>query len=397
MLGGAQAFFVQAMTPLSQLTEYPVLSPVPLWTHDYLPSSHSVQRGTGEVNLFLVNRSMARITLWNPIKTNDYDFMDGVVGEHLHAGGTGVYVHRYLGVHGDAEYGSDETAIQDVLFLENRDRKYDETIYELRGSYNPGDSDFDLTQFGLFLANDNLFMTFHINSMVDQLGRKLMSGDVIELPHLRDDLLLDQSGAVNRFFVVTDGGRPSEGFSPRWWPHLWRVKLSGITDSSEYRDILGTGENADDLRNLLSSYKDELAISDKISEIAAQDVPYHPQWRDNAHLYYDETLPHKPGIHVYADGDQPPNGISVVGTGETFPVGAAQGDYFLRTDFSPNRLFQKSGDTWVKISDDHRQVWNAANRVLQTFINNDDVRVNTDGTTGNVKTNLSEVVRPRAD
>ena len=32
-----------------------------------------------------------------------------------------------------------------------------------------------------------------MNDMVDKIGRKLMSGDVIELPHLRDDLLLDDS------------------------------------------------------------------------------------------------------------------------------------------------------------------------------------------------------------
>ena len=196
---------------------------------------------------------MPRLSLWNPIKTNDFNFIDRVVGEHLYAGGSGINVHKYLGINETPDTGdstrpssaANDTAIfiQDLLFLENRDRKYDKNIYELRGQYNINDGDaFDLTQFGAFLANDTVFITFHIESMVEHLGRKLMPGDVIELPHLRDDLLLGKDGAVNRFYVVQEGARPAEGFDPRWWPHLWRVKCGPISDRQEYRDTLGNGE-----------------------------------------------------------------------------------------------------------------------------------------------------------
>jgi hypothetical protein len=105
---------------------------------------------------------MPRLSLWNPVKTNDFKFIDRVVGEHLHAGGTGVHIHKYLGVHETSNTGDptrpssagndNEVFIQDLLFLENRDRKYDKTIYELRGQYNIQDNDgFDLTQFGALL------------------------------------------------------------------------------------------------------------------------------------------------------------------------------------------------------------------------------------------------------
>ena len=85
---------------------------------------------------------MPKLSLWNPIKRNDYKFVDGIVAENIYVGGTGVNVHKYLGVHdqGDTkdatqpqqenQYDSDgnqkvgETFIQDVLFLENRVRKY---------------------------------------------------------------------------------------------------------------------------------------------------------------------------------------------------------------------------------------------------------------------------------
>ena len=68
-----------------------------------------------------------------------------------------------------------------------------QSVYQLRGIYNVQDIDFDLTQFGLFLANDTLFINFHMNDMIDTLGRKLMSGDVLELPHLKDFHPLDES------------------------------------------------------------------------------------------------------------------------------------------------------------------------------------------------------------
>ena len=341
---------------------------------------------------------MPRLSLWNKNKTHDYNFIDNIVGESINAGGTGVFVHKYIGTYDDgkgAGIGSGDTYIQDVLFLENRDRKYDTNIYELRGAYTVSEPEFDLTQFGLFVNNDALFMTFHMNTLANTLGRRLMPGDVLELPHLRDDLLLNGGEAVNRFFVVSDSGRPAEGYDARWWPHLWRVKLGNITDSPEYRDILGTGAEASDLRNLLSTYSTEIAISDKLTQIANQEIPYDLDYA-TGHLYVDPSSDDKPGVYFPGDGT-PPNGISIVGSGESFPEDAVNSDYFLRTDFTPHRLFQKSGSTWKRISDDSKQVWSAANKILTSFVNNDNITINTDGTTQAEKTNLSKAVKPKAD
>lgn len=342
---------------------------------------------------------MPRLQLWNKNKTNDYGFIDRAVAEVINAGGTGVYVHKYIGTYTDdsanTSVGTGDLYIQDVLFLENRDRKYDTDIYELRGTYNVSEPEFDLTQFGLFMANNDLQMTFHMNTLASLLGRRLMSGDVLELPHLRDDLLLGGGDAVNRFFVVSDAGRPAEGYDARWWPHLWKVKLTNITDSPEYRDILGTGDQADDLRNILSTYKTEIAISDKVMEMAAEEMPYDSGYSEGGHLYVDVNS-NKPGVHFTADGT-PPNGATLVGSGTSFPVDANNGDYFLRTDFSPNRLFLKVNAVWQKISDDRRETWAAANRLLTTFINNDNTTTNTDGTTAPEKTSISKAVKPKAD
>jgi hypothetical protein len=132
------------------------------------------------------------------------------------------------------------TNIQDLLFLENRDRSYDPNVYRLRGHYNVQNLDFDLSQFGLFLNNDIIFITVHYNDMIQLVGRKLMVGDVIELPHLLDYNPLKETipTALKRFMQITDANYASEGFSPTWFPHLWRIKCEPLVDSEEFSQIL---------------------------------------------------------------------------------------------------------------------------------------------------------------
>jgi len=220
---------------------------------------------------------MPRLSLYKPTKTNDYYFMDKTIAEQFLIGGTEILIHKYIGVEeihdddpviqnpGALDKATKETIIQDLLFLENRDRKYDQDIYDLRAIYNVGDNDFDLSQFGFFLTADVLYMNFHLNTMVDIMGRKIMPGDVFELPHLRDDLLLDvDAKAINKFYIVQDANRASEGFSQTWYPHIWRVKCSPLIDSQEYKDILGTHDDDDSLKNMLSTYTKEIEINDAV-------------------------------------------------------------------------------------------------------------------------------------
>ena len=53
---------------------------------------------------------MPRISLWKPDKGNDYKLVDRVVKEHLFAGGTGVFVHKYLGPHKQGDTNKDGAA-----------------------------------------------------------------------------------------------------------------------------------------------------------------------------------------------------------------------------------------------------------------------------------------------
>ncbi len=421
---------------------------------------------------------MPRLSLWRERHSNDYRFIDRRISEEFTIGGTGVYLHKYLGAeNAPASYTLTTTAdiadtnqqqqlsinanvraagisigqrvtgpgiaanttvtavnsltnvitisnsltntinstqpiniywhhaekpqhlntseqnIQDLLFLENRDRKYDSSVYTLRGIYQVSDNDFDLKQFGIFLSTDTVLMTFHLNDVIATLGRKIMAGDVLELPHLVDYYPLDTDIpiALRRYYVVQEVVFAAEGFSMTWWPHLIRVKLTPLVDSHEYADIIDNirdGEG-DSVRNYLTTYDKLLRINDAIIEQSEIDVPasgydtsglYTRSIRDSGVAGFGDpvggnagdsvspvnnsmtadtgrVLPQQ-GLRPYIGGsrmiletpDGIPNDISVIQS-TSFPAVPTTDSYVLRTDYNPNRLFRYDGRRWVKVED----------------------------------------------
>ena len=425
---------------------------------------------------------MPRLSLYRPEKGNDYKFIDKSVWEMFQIGGTDVLVHKYIGpgasTQGDTpstpNYGtSNETQIQDLLFLENRDRKYDPDIYLLRGVYNLADIDFNLSQFGLFLQNDTIFMTFHINDTVEKIGRKIMSGDVIELPHLKDEHALNNlQFALKRFYVVEEVNRAAEGFSVTWYPHLYRAKCKPLVDSQEFKQILdGVAEEGSNttLRDIMSTYEKEMQITAAVLDQAEADAPksgfdttqfYHlqkgpdgnPQLisadlettfiTDNQPQATDENgapLFDTEGNPIYAGvtADQTYRTIERGGYGEingntdtwladaipangarftagiAFPTTPQEGQFCLRTDYLPTRLFRYSGTRWIKIEDNVRMTMNNLGEsdvgTGDRFVGKDvrqtqkaDFVNNTKATTINGKVvkerqSLSKALRPEAD
>ena len=192
---------------------------------------------------------MPRLSMWRPNRSADYQFIDRTISEMYTVGGLDLYIHKYLGPQtgdpGDADatlpvYDTQNPLfIEDLLLLENRDRAYAPDIFVMRGVYRTQDVDFDLTQFGLFLNNDTLFITFAYNDMIDTFGRKLMAGDVIEVPNLKDYNPLNTGlvRALPRYYVIQDANFAQEGFSVTWLPHLWRVKATPMVASQEFDQI----------------------------------------------------------------------------------------------------------------------------------------------------------------
>jgi len=326
--------------------------------------------------------------------------------------------------------------IQDLLWTENRDRKYETTVYKMRGHYQRADQDFDLSQFGLFLQTGTIFMTFHLRDMVDLIGRKLIAGDVLELEHLKDydALNTDLPAALKRYYVVSDASFGGEGFSPTWWPHLWRVKLNPMVDSQEYKDILNNvvaGPNTTTpVGNILSTYQTYLNLNETIVAQSEFDVPLsgyntstvytvatdpagnpvgNPITSDNNSITADQLDPTADSgvtspdykIQGYLTGDgRAPNQLTT-SAGIAFPTNPNEGDYFLRLDYLPNRLFRFDGRFWRKIEDAVRTniTPGAANNqtVRNSYVNNTNTYTDSQGTVWNERQNLSIALTPRAD
>lgn len=315
---------------------------------------------------------MARINLFKKFKGKDYKFIDRVIKNHIYMGGTDILIHKYLGPKdqpvGDSTKpylkDANENSIQDLLFVENRDRKYEKDIYDLKGVYNVSDIEFNLSQFGIMLSTDALFITFHISDMVERLGRKLISGDVLEIWHKRDDLSIDENEpAINAFYVITDATKSAEGYSATWYPHLWRVKAIPLKDSQEYRDILDESYGNGTLKDFLSSGNSFDMVDDAIvdEDMAAVDRKNF----QTGHLWVD-TDGKKTGDNLLPymfNGDGiPPNISENVECGRRFPEAPEDGEYFLRTDYNPARLFRRIEGCWKYIEVNYRRPYHPANQ-----------------------------------
>lgn len=401
---------------------------------------------------------MPRLSLYRPEKGNDFKFIDRSIREQFQIGGTDIFVHKYIGPVNPQDGQSTpgiptntnvipELGIQDLIFMENRDRHYDQDVYRVRGIYTMQDIDFNLSQFGLFLQNDNIMITFHLREAVDTIGRKLMSGDVLELPHLKDEYALDDSlVALKRFYVITDVSRAATGFSQTWYPHLLRAKCEPLVDSQEFKEILDkpSGEDNKSLRDILSIYQKNIQVNQAIIDQAELDAPTSGY---NTDMFF--AIPTTPdGLVEYADASNeeitidstnvgtfdstsvlatpdknfyvgyltddgvPPNGVPY-SFGISFPAVPTQGQFHLRTDYFPNRLFRYDGSRWVKFEDNVRMTLTNLGqeqtsssgaypgkqaRITQkgSFVNN----VSTATIGGEIvrqKQALSKVLRPQAD
>ena len=479
---------------------------------------------------------MPRLSLWRENRGSDYKFIDRRISEMFTIGGTGILVHKYLGTTNDSDQASATKPhyqnqsifnIQDLLFVENRDRKYSDDIYTMRGIYQRADQDFSLSQFGIFLAEGTLFMTFHLNDCLEVLGRKLIPGDVIELQHLTDYWALDDSVpvALKRFYVISDCSFASEGFSPTWYPHLWRCKIQPLVDSQEYKDILNklkatpandpfeANANASSISSYISNYEKYKGINEAVIAQAEVDVP--KSGYDTSKFFVLSTDPvsnipkgkgTKAGSTIKASGSSnisfvasrttingteiflgananlavfgatvrsdllgdgstvtvvgkptnesikisesttvnagdvitlivprlpsntkvtgstlkassgrgtplgktkgymvgdgsAPNGATVA-TGITFPTNPKNGDYFLRLDFVPNRLFRFNSKIWLKVEDAVRTNLTPGAPGNQTFRAQwlrDDPWVDSQGNTQSGLSSLSNAGKPKAD
>jgi hypothetical protein len=329
------------------------------------------------------------LSIYKPGKSKDYRFLDKLINQQFQVSGTLIHVHKYIGPVAQGDTGDstisqatdpNELTIQDVLLIENRDRNYDTNIIDLQAGYTVNDLDFNLTQFGISLNTNILFLNFHINEMIDRLGRKLIPGDVLEVVHRKEEVPLDPTVPyIPAYYVVKDTARAAEGYSPTWLAHILRVRAEPMPDSQEYSQILDTPiKNGLTLEDIISNASSTTAVNDAV--VAQGDANTPTKNFDNNNLYVSGSgsTVNQPGTGSGGSGmvDWPfnndgtiPNTNIKAPTGTRFPENPMVGDWFLRTDYQPSRLFQREDTRWCA-----RQIvwrdrpWTAGDRTLEDFL-----------------------------
>lgn len=284
--------------------------------------------------------------MWKKGRHNDYKFIDGAIAEQYNMGGVDMWLYTYLGPAVPTSDGSKEqsniniSSIGNLVFGETASRNYSLQAITLPAVYQIQEATPDLKLTGLFFNWDTMDITIHYNTMMQRVGRKIMPGDVLELPNLRDFDVLDKDSGFNRFYVVQDSFRTSEGYSVTWQHHIFKLRVKPLTNSPEFGGILGDNDypsNPDDPNdgngngsgNINSTEQNELDIMNRIIAQADDEVPYI-HW-DNEHIYDDISGIDELTRHMLS--------------GYEFPVNPTEHMFFMKLTYPV--LYERTDNTWT--------------------------------------------------
>ena len=312
-------------------------------------------------------------------QTKNSRFISDLSRLHIDMGGVLLNVYRLKGTFDqerDAlnvkvdDKGSQEEAIdiasfmgvQDTILNENRDREYDfDEIPIMKGTYTVSQNELEYLRFGLVSANDIITMEFHAQEMEKQLGRRMIPGDVIEMPHLRE---VGIDGRVaNKWYEVGSVVWSPTGYDPMFARHILAVLLKPMRHQQEFLDIF---EREDEYCKTLADQASNLDAMMSITTANQVKAREHANttWHDTTIMWFDPDHPSsKP--YRWNDDAKPPNGVLPVGQGNNFPPNPTDGDWFLRTDFEPNKLFRFQNECWVKKEEDIKREWQPYNWVVK--------------------------------
>lgn len=297
--------------------------------------------------------------MWKKGRTADYSFIDRSIADQFNIGGVDMWLYTYIGPKSTTgstdltlpDYtGSDldVSSIGDLIFGETANRQYNLQAITLSAVYQVQEATPDLKLPGLFFNFNTMDIMIHYNTMMKRVGRKIIPGDVIELPNLRDFDVIGKDSGINRFYVVQDSFRTSEGYSATWQHHIFKLRVKPLTDSPEYADITGGGsnnfpDNPDDPNNgngnttpgsgsTNSNYSNEMAIMNQIIIQTDDEVPYIHY--TNEHLYNDRT-----DISELA---------KIILNGYEFPSKPSKNMFFIKKTYPV--LFEKNENTWTEVT-----------------------------------------------
>lgn len=289
--------------------------------------------------------------MWKPNKSKDYTLLDRIIAEQYVVGGVDMFLYTFQGATGNA--GSTDLtkpdlttnqsllSVGNLVFGETINRKYNPEAIVLPVVYQIQEATPDLKLPGLFFNFNTMDITVHYNTMLQYVGRKIIPGDVLELPNLRDTDVYGSNLAINKWYVVQDSFKAAEGYSQTWNHHIWKLRVKPLTDSPEFSDIVDkikqqypddstdpNDTNPDNKAGSVAVGDKELEMMNAIIAQADSEVPYM-HW-DNEHIY-DDTI----GLGYYED----------IPMNFSFPKSPKDGQYFkLQTE---PVLYEKKDTDWV--------------------------------------------------
>jgi hypothetical protein len=287
--------------------------------------------------------------------------------------------------------------IQDRIFLENRDRDYDESLVEIKGSYAPLELQTFQSKFGmsnLFGGAETYSIEVSFAQCVNRLGRPLVIGDILQLPS--ETQYTPSLKPVLKYLEITDIAWSTNGYTPNWKPTLQRVMAAPVLASQETQDILGKLTADVDSSGLMDindgatgkTYQDVMAISQTVEAKANSQVPERGEDYAGVTKLSDDVLNwgKERGINmrkldrnrnVYGVDAMPPNALPYT-QGDAFPSSPKDKDYHRMTytyvnNSIPPRLYRYNAtkNRWIYLETDRRFEHKNSKAVMDEFLNPD--------------------------
>lgn len=285
--------------------------------------------------------------------------------------------------------------IQDKIFMENRNRDYDNEWILLRGFYDLITPELEITKFMAELgASSDYRMKINFSSCVALLSRPLIIGDFIELPS--EQQYTPTLEIRKKYLEVTDVTWDPDTYTPGWMPTMLLVTAKPAIASEETQDIFGDLAKNIDSSGLFDNddgnnkkYQDYSTIEQTIAADAQTALPERGSEGSNVVREFTpeeiadaEAHGAGPGLKqmnfnrtgLYVEDALPQNDAPYT-EANTFPVSPNDGDYHRLTYTGlakdvPPRLYRWSTTKgrWIYLETDRRLQFNNQKAVLEDYL-----------------------------
>jgi len=283
--------------------------------------------------------------------------------------------------------------IQDKIFVENRDRDYAQDPVLVKGFYNLISPQTELTRFGIEIPSATYNIKLNFNSIVAQLGRPVVIGDIIELPS--ETQYTPDLRAMKRYLEVTDVTWDADSYTPTWQPLMLLVTAQPALASQETQDIFGKLAKAIDSSGLFDQdegdhpmWQDFTGVNEQIAQTALEGVPARGSEGSNTIREFSQeelrTAAEAGAPHINKFGFNPrglfvedalPSNNAPFTEGPEYPENPKDGDFHRLTYVGlaknvPARLYRWSEKKtrWIYLETDRRQQYNNQKALLNEYL-----------------------------